>query len=111
MLLDCLDWKVQNDIENILAKPIKWIEVNNVAQEAQLIGMIGYSKRRLPIFAIGAGLSTFDKACEDKYVQFHIQTNEYWDCILLLEEKKKHGSYIGNFFFWDAFEMDVDKLN
>ncbi|XP_057831954.2 phosphatidylinositol/phosphatidylcholine transfer protein SFH11 isoform X2 [Cryptomeria japonica] len=95
MLLDCLTWRVENEIDNILAKPIEPIEVYIAVRESQLIGMTGYSKKGLPVFALGLGLSTFDKASVDKYVQSHIQINEYRDCVVLPEATKKHGSYIG----------------
>jgi len=41
------------------------------------------------------GLSGYDKASADKYVQSHIQINEYQDQVLLPNASKKHGSYIG----------------
>ncbi|GAU14737.1 hypothetical protein TSUD_203860 [Trifolium subterraneum] len=65
MLLDCLNWRLQNQIDNILSG--------------------------LPVFAIGAGLSTFDKASVHYYVQSHIQINEYRDRVVLPSASKKHG--------------------
>uniref|UniRef100_A0A0D6QZ28 CRAL-TRIO domain-containing protein n=1 Tax=Araucaria cunninghamii TaxID=56994 RepID=A0A0D6QZ28_ARACU len=96
MLVDCLNWRLQNDIDNILAKPIEPIEVYNIVRESHLIGMTGYSKKGLPVFALGVGLSMFDKASVDKYVQSHIQINEYRDRVILPEASKKHGRYIGS---------------
>ncbi|KAH9318521.1 hypothetical protein KI387_020290, partial [Taxus chinensis] len=96
MLLDCLNWRVQNDIDNILERPIEPREVYNIVRESQLIGMSGYSRKGLPVFVLGVGLSTFDKASVDKYVQSHIQMNEYRDRILLPVATKKNGSYIGS---------------
>ncbi|GLJ23611.1 hypothetical protein SUGI_0447170 [Cryptomeria japonica] len=95
MLLDCLYWRVQNEIDNILAKPIQPREVYNDVRESQLIGMTGYCKKGRPVFAIGVGLSGYDKASPDKYVQSHIQMNEYRDQVLLPNSTKKHGRYIG----------------
>lgn len=95
MLLDCLTWRVQNDIDNILAKSIEPKEVYNAIRESQLIGMTGYCKKGRPVFAIGVGLSGCDKASADKYLQSHIQINEYRDQVLLPNASKKYGSYIG----------------
>ncbi|XP_022716270.1 phosphatidylinositol/phosphatidylcholine transfer protein SFH1-like isoform X3 [Durio zibethinus] len=65
MLLECLQWRVQSDIDDILAG--------------------------LPVFANGVGLSTFDKASVHYYVQSHIQINEYRDRVILPSASKKHG--------------------
>jgi hypothetical protein len=45
MLLDCLNWRVQNDIDTILAKPIEPRDVYNAVRESQLMGMTGYCKK------------------------------------------------------------------
>ncbi|KAB2026063.1 hypothetical protein E1A91_D06G193100v1 [Gossypium mustelinum] len=84
MLVDCLHWRVQNTIDDILAKPIVPIELYGAVRDSQLIGMSGYSREGLPVFAIGVGLSTFDKASVHYYVQSHIQINEYRDRVILL---------------------------
>ncbi|KAL7213811.1 hypothetical protein ACSBR2_016362 [Camellia fascicularis] len=68
MLVDCLKWRVESDIENMLAG--------------------------LPVFAIGVGLSTLDKASVHYYVQSHIQINEYRDCVILPSATKKSGRHI-----------------
>ncbi|XWS12977.1 hypothetical protein CRYUN_Cryun37aG0135900 [Craigia yunnanensis] len=91
MLVDCLLWRVQNDIDDILAKPIVPTELYRAVRDSQLIGMSGYSREGLPVFAIGAGLSTFDKASVHYYVQSHIQINEYRDRVILPSASKKHG--------------------
>ncbi|XP_023880246.1 phosphatidylinositol/phosphatidylcholine transfer protein SFH3 isoform X2 [Quercus suber] len=65
MLLDSLNWRIQNEIDNILAG--------------------------LPVFAMGVGLSTFDKASVNYYVQSHIQINEYRDRVILPSASKKYG--------------------
>ncbi|TYJ31057.1 hypothetical protein E1A91_A06G171400v1 [Gossypium mustelinum] len=84
MLVDCLHWRVQNTIDDILAKPIVPSELYGAVRDSQLIGMSGYSREGLPVFAIGVGLSTFDKASVHYYVQSHIQINEYRDRVILL---------------------------
>ncbi|KAF1890750.1 hypothetical protein Lal_00013345 [Lupinus albus] len=62
MLVDCLIWRVQNEIDNILSKPIVPPDLYRAVRDSQLIGVSGYSREGLPVFAIGVGLSTFDKA-------------------------------------------------
>ncbi|XP_052885188.1 uncharacterized protein LOC108458160 isoform X3 [Gossypium arboreum] len=84
MLVDCLHWRVQNTIDDMLAKPIVPSELYGAVRDSQLIGMSGYSREGLPVFAIGVGLSTFDKASVHYYVQSHIQINEYRDRVILL---------------------------
>ncbi|CAH8388725.1 unnamed protein product [Eruca vesicaria subsp. sativa] len=59
-------------------KPIVPSELYRNVRDSQLIGMSGYTREGLPIFAIGVGLSTFDKASVHYYVQSHIH-NEYRD--------------------------------
>ncbi|XP_008363185.1 phosphatidylinositol/phosphatidylcholine transfer protein SFH9-like isoform X2 [Malus sylvestris] len=88
MLVDCLNWRVQNDIDNILAKPIVPTELYRGVRDSQLIGLSGYSREGLPVFAIGVGLSTFDKASS------HIQINEYRDHVILPSASKKYGKPI-----------------
>ncbi|RVW87231.1 hypothetical protein CK203_026946 [Vitis vinifera] len=84
MLVDCLNWRVENDIDNILAKPIVPTDLYRGVRDSQLIGLSGYTKEGLPVFAIGAGFSTFDKASVHYYVQSHIQINEYRDRVILV---------------------------
>ncbi|KAK8501015.1 hypothetical protein V6N13_062784 [Hibiscus sabdariffa] len=91
MLMDCLHWRVQNNIDEILAKPIVPTELYRAVRDSQLIGMSGYSREGLPVFAIGVGLSTLDKASVNYYVQSHIQINEYRDRVILPSASKKHG--------------------
>ncbi|KAH9749963.1 CRAL-TRIO domain-containing protein [Citrus sinensis] len=43
-------------------KPIVPTELYRAVRDSQLIGMSGYSREGLPVFAVGVGLSTFDKA-------------------------------------------------
>ncbi|CAH9107785.1 unnamed protein product [Cuscuta epithymum] len=95
MLTDCLTWRIQNEIDNILAKPIIPSELYREIRESQLVGMSGYSKEGLPIIAVGLGLSTFDKASVHYYVQSHIQMNEYRDRVILPSATKKFGRHIG----------------
>ncbi|KAK6133146.1 hypothetical protein DH2020_033185 [Rehmannia glutinosa] len=78
MLIDCLNWRVQNDIDDMLAlpfllgwgiaKPLENLETHcscrilQSVRDSQLIGLSGYSFEGLPVFAIGAGMSTYDNA-------------------------------------------------
>ncbi|OIW09505.1 hypothetical protein TanjilG_11627 [Lupinus angustifolius] len=94
MLIDCLQWRVENEIDNVLAKPIP-ADLYRAIRDSQLVGMSGYSKEGLPVVAVGVGLSTFDKASDKHYVQSHIQLNEYRDRVILPTATKKHGRYIG----------------
>lgn len=91
MLVDSLQWRVQNEIDNILEKPIVPTELYRAVRDSQLIGMSGYSREGLPVFAIGVGLSTFDKASVHYYVQSHIQINEYRDRVILPSASRKYG--------------------
>nr|XP_023881581.1 phosphatidylinositol/phosphatidylcholine transfer protein SFH2-like isoform X1 [Quercus suber] len=95
MLVDCLHWRVQNGIDNILSKPIIPIDLYRAVRDSHLQGFSGYTKQGLPVIAIGLGLSTFDKASVNYYVQSHIQLNEYRDRVVLPSATKKHGRHIG----------------
>jgi len=95
MLVDCLQWRIQNEIDQILAKPIIPVDLYREVRDSQLIGLSGYSKEGLPVIALGVGLSTFDKASVHYYVQSHIQMNEYRDRVVLPSATKKQGRYIG----------------
>ncbi|WOL17497.1 phosphatidylinositol/phosphatidylcholine transfer protein SFH11-like [Canna indica] len=95
MLVDCLNWRIQNHIDDILNKPIIPIDLYREIRDSQLVGLSGYSKEGLPVFALGVGLSTFDKASVHYYVQSHIQINEYRDRVILPTATKKYGRYIG----------------
>ncbi|XP_075499899.1 uncharacterized protein LOC142538469 [Primulina tabacum] len=67
MLIDCLKWRIQNQIDNIQLKPIDTHMYASI-QESQLVGISGYSKEGLAVIAIGVGLSTYDKAS----LRYHI---------------------------------------
>ncbi|KAL8462198.1 hypothetical protein ACS0TY_032501 [Phlomoides rotata] len=95
MLIDCLNWRVQNEIDDILTKPITPTDVYRAIRNSQLVGTSGNTKEGLPVIAIGAGLSTFDNASINYYVQSHIQMNEYRDRVMLPRATKKYGRYIG----------------
>ncbi|ONK82077.1 uncharacterized protein A4U43_C01F35880 [Asparagus officinalis] len=95
MLIDCLNWRLENEIDNILTKPIIPTDFYRGLRDSQLIGLSGYSKEGLPVFAIGVGLSTFDKASVHYYVQSHIQINEYRDRVVLPAATQKHERHIG----------------
>jgi hypothetical protein len=62
MLLECLEWRTQNEIDKILTKPIVPVDLYRGIRDTQLVGVSGYSKEGLPVIAIGVGLSTYDKA-------------------------------------------------
>jgi hypothetical protein len=96
MLVDCLNWRIENEIDNILAKPIVPTEFYRGLRDSQLIGVSGYSKEGLPVIAVGVGLSTFDKASIHYYVQSHIQMNEYRDRVLMPTASKKFGRHISS---------------
>ncbi|KAK8545771.1 hypothetical protein V6N13_067035 [Hibiscus sabdariffa] len=63
-------------------------------RDSQLVGLSGYSKEGLPVLAIGVGLSTYNKASVNYYVQSHIQMNEYRDCVVLPAATEKYGRHI-----------------
>ncbi|KAL0398905.1 UNVERIFIED_CONTAM: SEC14 cytosolic factor [Sesamum radiatum] len=94
MLADCLNWRVQNDIDDMLAKPIVPVELYRAIRDSQLIGLSGYTNEGLPVFAVGVGLSTFDRASVHYYVQSHIQINEYRDRVILPAATKKYGRHV-----------------
>ncbi|XP_047946854.1 SEC14 cytosolic factor isoform X1 [Salvia hispanica] len=95
MLMECLSWRIQNKIDDILARPINPIEFYRGIRDSQLIGMCGYSKEGHPVIAVGVGRSTYDKASNHYYIQSHIQMNEYRDRVILPSATKKFGRYIG----------------
>ncbi|XP_059667296.1 phosphatidylinositol/phosphatidylcholine transfer protein SFH9-like isoform X2 [Cornus florida] len=95
MLVDCLKWRVQSEIDNMLA-PIVPTELYRAVRDSQLIGLSGYTREGLPVFALGVGFSTFDKASIHYYVQSHIQINEYRDRVILPSATKKYGRQISN---------------
>ncbi|XP_024967868.1 SEC14 cytosolic factor [Cynara cardunculus var. scolymus] len=94
MLVDCLNWRIQNEIDDILAKPIVPAEFYREVRDSQLIGMSGYTKEGRPVIAVGVGLSTYEKASIHYYVQSHIQINEYRDRIVLPAATKKFERHI-----------------
>ncbi|KAM0063729.1 putative CRAL-TRIO lipid binding domain, CRAL/TRIO domain, CRAL/TRIO domain superfamily [Helianthus debilis subsp. tardiflorus] len=95
MLVDCLEWRIQNEIDDILSKPIVPVDFYRGVRDSQLIGMSGYTKEGRPVFTVGVGLSTYDKASIHYYVQSHIQINEYRDRIICPAATKKYGQHIG----------------
>ncbi|KAJ7546861.1 hypothetical protein O6H91_08G057700 [Diphasiastrum complanatum] len=84
MLLDCLNWRVNNNIDKILSRPILPKERFDAIRESQLIGFSGFCKQGRPVFVYGVGPGGFDKAPVDKYIKSHIQINEYRDRVLLV---------------------------
>ncbi|KAH6768769.1 Sec14p-like phosphatidylinositol transfer family protein [Perilla frutescens var. frutescens] len=94
MLADCLKWRVENNIDGMLAKPIVPVELYREIRDSQLIGLSGYSKEGLPVFAVGVGMSTLDRASVHYYIQSHIQMNEYRDRVILPAATKKYGRHV-----------------
>ncbi|KAL6538490.1 hypothetical protein OROGR_012478 [Orobanche gracilis] len=126
MLIDCLNWRVQNEIDNILAKPINPTDLYRAVRDSQLTGMSGYSKEGHPIIAVGVGRSTYDKASIHYYVQSHIQMNEYRDRVIMVNlsvetysgsfckpyATKKFGRYIGTCVkILDMTGLKISSLN
>ncbi|GMY30919.1 phosphatidylinositol/phosphatidylcholine transfer protein SFH2-like isoform X1 [Fagus crenata] len=109
MLADCLQWRIQNEIDLILAKPIIPIDLYRALRDSYRVGLSGYSKEGLPVIAIGVGLSTFDKASVNYYVQSHIQLNEYRDRVVLPSATNKSGRHIGSCL--KVFDMTGLKLS
>ncbi|WVY92003.1 hypothetical protein V8G54_037517 [Vigna mungo] len=93
MLIDCLQWRVENEIDNVLAKPIP-PGLYRRLRDSQLVGMSGFTKEGLPVIAIGVGLSTFDESFDKYYIQSHIQMNEYRDRVIMPRATKNHGRHI-----------------
>ncbi|XP_024960338.1 SEC14 cytosolic factor-like [Cynara cardunculus var. scolymus] len=94
MLVDCLNWRIENEIDKILWKPIIPAEFYRSVRDSQLIGMSGYTKDGRPVIAIGVGLSTYDKASIHCYVQSHIQINEYRDRVIMPSATRKFERHI-----------------
>lgn len=95
MLIDCLNWRIQNEIDDILRKPINPRDLYRGIRDSQLVGICGCTKEGLPVVAVGVGLSTYDKASIDYYLQSHIQMNEYRDRVILPSATIKYRRYIG----------------
>ncbi|XP_021310403.1 SEC14 cytosolic factor isoform X3 [Sorghum bicolor] len=76
MLMDCLNWRVQNEIDSVLAKPILPSDLYRAIRDTLLVGLTGYSKQ------------------VNYYVQSHIQMNEYRDRVVLPAASKKFGRQI-----------------
>ncbi|BAF24613.1 SEC14 cytosolic factor isoform X1 [Oryza sativa Japonica Group] len=94
MLMDCLNWRIQNGIDSVLAKPIVPSDLYRTIRDTLLVGLTGYSKQGQPVYAFGVGLSTLDKASVHYYVQSHIQMNEYRDRVVLPKASKMFGKQI-----------------
>ncbi|KAL2945035.1 Phosphatidylinositol/phosphatidylcholine transfer protein SFH2 [Bienertia sinuspersici] len=94
MLVDSLNWRLQNEIDNILKKPIVPEELYRKVRDSQLVGLSGFSKEGLPVVAVGVGHSTYDKASVNYYVQSHIQMNEYRDRVVMPLASQKCGRLV-----------------
>ncbi|RZS12715.1 hypothetical protein BHM03_00044218, partial [Ensete ventricosum] len=109
-LVDCLNWRIQNHIDDILAVRFRGqlqveakvpVHVSDLKNRPGAQARLGearassfYSSSTLqrdghPVFAIGVGLSTYDKASVSYYVQSHIQMNEYRDRVILVSYNLK----------------------
>ncbi|KAI3967004.1 hypothetical protein MKW92_046131 [Papaver armeniacum] len=66
MLIDCINWRMENKIDTILMRPIAPAELYKAVRDSQLLGLSGYSKEGL-----GVGKSTYDKSMVDHYVCEH----------------------------------------
>ncbi|CAL4889353.1 unnamed protein product [Urochloa decumbens] len=62
MIVDSLNWRIQNEIDTVLERPIVPVDLYRSIRDSQLVGLSGYTKEGLPVFAIGVGHSTYDKA-------------------------------------------------
>ncbi|AQK40509.1 uncharacterized protein [Zea mays] len=95
MIVECLNWRIQNEIDSVLERPIAPVDLYKSIRDSQLIGLSRYTKeillynfdggticsvvilkewlgihrvaaaeisKGLPIFGIGVGHSTYDKA-------------------------------------------------
>ncbi|KAE8813200.1 SEC14 cytosolic factor [Hordeum vulgare] len=94
MLMDCLNWRLQNEIDSVLAKPILPADLYRSIRDTLLVGLTGYSKQGQPVYAFGVGLSTFDRASVNYYLQSHIQMNEYRDRVVLPGASERSGRQI-----------------
>ncbi|XP_020406974.1 uncharacterized protein [Zea mays] len=81
--LSLLMEQVEAPLKRSFQRPIVPVDLYRSIRDSQLIGLSGYTKEGLPIFGIGVGHSTYDKASVHYYVQSHIQINEYRDRIIL----------------------------
>ncbi|KAI3910813.1 hypothetical protein MKW98_030621 [Papaver atlanticum] len=91
MLIDCINWRMENKIDTILIRPIAPAELYKAVRDSQLLGF------------------TYDKSPVDYYVQSHIQINEYRDRVVFPQATKKYGRYIGTCL--KVFDMTGLKLS
>ncbi|XP_062194455.1 SEC14 cytosolic factor-like [Phragmites australis] len=94
MLMDCLNWRIHNEIDTVLSRPIVPSDLYKAIRDTLLVGLTGSSKQGQPVYAFGVALSTFDKASVNHYVQSHIQMNEYRDRVVLPAASKRFGRQI-----------------
>ncbi|GMP75887.1 hypothetical protein CsSME_00032815 [Camellia sinensis var. sinensis] len=52
MLVDSLKWRVESEIENMLAKPIVPTDLYRAVRDSQLIGLSGYSREVLNLYPV-----------------------------------------------------------
>ncbi|KAF2943636.1 SEC14 cytosolic factor isoform X2 [Oryza sativa Japonica Group] len=73
MLVDSLNWRIQNEIDTVLERPIVPVDLYRSIRDSQLVGLSGYTKE------------------VHYYVQSHIQINEYRDRVILPMLTEKFG--------------------
>uniref|UniRef100_A0A804R6G4 CRAL/TRIO N-terminal domain-containing protein n=1 Tax=Zea mays TaxID=4577 RepID=A0A804R6G4_MAIZE len=44
MIVECLNWRIQNEIDSVLERPIAPVDLYRLICDSQLIGLSGYTK-------------------------------------------------------------------
>ncbi|PWZ13789.1 hypothetical protein Zm00014a_043174 [Zea mays] len=44
MIVECLNWRIQNEIDSVLERPIAPVDLYRSICDSQLIGLSGYTK-------------------------------------------------------------------
>ncbi|AQK60005.1 Sec14p-like phosphatidylinositol transfer family protein [Zea mays] len=91
MIVECLNWRIQNEIDSVLERPIVPVDLYRSIRDSQLIGLSGYTKedhRVSQFLALVLDIAHMTKlrgilSQVHYYVQSHIQINEYRDRIIL----------------------------
>ncbi|KAH7279711.1 hypothetical protein KP509_37G032700 [Ceratopteris richardii] len=95
MILDSLQWRIIDDIDNVLSRPIEPKDTYDAIRESIPIGMTGFCRKGRPVFVIGVGSNGLDKFPPHMYVQSHIQINEYRDKVILPNSSRRMGYFVG----------------
>ncbi|KAL0407181.1 UNVERIFIED_CONTAM: SEC14 cytosolic factor [Sesamum latifolium] len=84
MLVDCLNWRVQNDIDDMLAKPIVPEELYRAIRDSQLIGLsvthMSFKRFNYATFMSKHQAFTVHRACCDQKERKHVSK-----CIKVLD--------------------------